>query len=162
MEEGCFDIEFPIPLNRALWTSGQRWFHEHHGKYESDSFMAPFQDWVVSGEVWLFTEKGVVEHCHGAALRFGNHGGVMLGSLCLVASLQHLKDEYDDWDKNPFEHSMACAESQTIQGQTRGLTCVFRVYPFQLQRLKRLLKLNLVTNLIELVGAHVRFCFIEK
>lgn len=160
--EGCFDIEFPIPHNRTIWTLGQRWFHEHYAEYKTEGFMAPFQDWVVSGEAWLFTEKGIVEHCHGAALRFGNHAGVMFGSLCLVAPLSHLKDEYDDWDKSPFEHPMACAESQTIQGQIRGLTCVFIIYPFQLQRLQRLLKLNLVPNLTELVGAHLRVCSIMK
>jgi hypothetical protein len=156
------DIEFPLPQDRSTWTVAQHWFHNHckeHGTH--DHFMAPFQDWVVSGEVWVFTQKGDVEHCHGAALRFGNHSGVVIGSLCLVAPLPSFKDddEYDDWDKTPLEKAMACSFSQTIHGVVgSGFSCVFRVYPFQLERLRRLAKLGLVAKLDSFLGAHLRLC----
>jgi hypothetical protein len=155
--EVCYDVTFPIPRNPTLWTAGQRWLYAYSKQHEGVS-MAHYQDWVVSGEAWLFSESGVVEHRHGAALRFGKHSGVVLGLLCLVVSFTQLKDEYDDWDKNPFERATAAASSQVIQGQIRGLACVFRVYPFQTERLKQLLSLDLVPGLNGLLGAHMREC----
>lgn len=151
MKEGCFDIAFPLPRDRSTWTAGQRWFNARHNEWETDSFMASYQDWVVCGDAWLFTADGKPPQQHrGAALRFG------MGPLCLVASFPHFKNEYDDWDKNSMEHARACENS--IQGQVGGLACVFVVYPFQLERLKRLAKLELVKKVERLLGSHYRLC----
>lgn len=157
MKEGCFDIAFPLPHDRSTWTAGQRWFYARHNEWENDSFMASYQDWVVCGDAWLFTtETAKPQKYRGAALRFGQHGGVMMGPLCLVAPFPHFKNEYDDWDKNSMEHARACENS--IQGQVGGMACVFVVYPFQLERLKRLAKLELVKKLQRLIGSHCRLC----
>lgn len=157
----CFDIEFPIPRDCALWSAGQRWFDAQRERLGDAAFTVHHhhQDWVVSGEAWLFTERDAVEHLHGASLRFGGYSGVVLGSVCLVAAFPSLADEYDDWEKNPLEGAVACSASQTIHGTlAMGQTCVFRVYPFQLERLRRLMQLDLVPRLDELVGAHMRRC----
>lgn len=157
MEGSCYDITFPIPRDPAQWSVAHHWFDKQYRQILGFD-MAHYQDWAVSGEAWLFTEQDTVEHLHGVTLRFGNHSGVVMGTLCLVAPWVHLKSEYDDWDKNPFEQPMACAFSHTIHGNVGEMTCVFRVYPFQLERLRRLLGLDLVPGLEALIGSHIRQC----
>lgn len=164
MQEGPFplyDLTFPIPLEHERQTPPQRWFVRKRKELDVDNFMAAWQDCAIGCKAWLFTETGQVEYIPNAHLRFRGHGAVVIGRLCLVAAFPSLRTEYDDWDKNSFDDLVACELGQTISGKVMCLTCVVRIYPFQLSRLKRLSKVMEIPRLQGLMGAHMRCCLKE-
>lgn len=157
--EFCYNVAFPIPWpDRSQWTEGQRWFHEKQKELNNDNFFVSWDEEVVAGEAWLFSASAEVEHVHGAALIFGANPRVAYARINLVAPFVQLKDEYDGWEKTIFQPDRACSESQTIHGSVQGCSCVFKVYPFQLSRLQRLLDAKVVDRMDSFLGAHLRYC----
>lgn len=142
MEEGSYDLIFPVP--REGRSPAQRWWTKNsHLFYLQGS-------WGVCGEVWIYGKDAHPTHKTMAELRFGEHP-YMRGFNILCMAVQWDKD-----DKHSFLHPHAY--DNVITGMMHGLLVVFKPNPFQLDRLMRLSRAADIPNLDVLIGQHMMHC----
>ena len=132
MTEEVFNLILPISRDECERSKPQRWFLKQ--QHDNRAVYVP-GDWQVNGEVFIYTKDGAIVHRNNAEIRFGEHHYMQSFKLCLAVSFQ-------EDDKHEIQFPRADLSSQTITGSIHNVTFVFRVYPFQHDRLKRLRRLH--------------------
>jgi hypothetical protein len=133
-----YDLVIPMSRRHAEQSAAQRWYYRQSHQPGYIDYIPG--DWHIDGAVYIFFQnKESPLRITGAQLRFGNNDsmeGFAPGAYCLYASYADTNGREDD--KRYLENIRFDYVSQTISGTAGGHSIVFRVYPFQVSRLKRM------------------------
>lgn len=131
------DLVIPMPLERSKQSIAQRYFQDEQRKEDGARYL--MGDWHINGEAHIYSPfGGDILVFKNAELRFGEHPYKRgFGKFCFYV-------EYFDGvsrdDKRDFKKPILHWRSQTITGEVSGRTVIFRVYPYQFERLKKFCK----------------------
>jgi len=143
------DLILPIPVKKSEQDPMQEYITQKKHYYTQG-------DWVINGLCIMYGRESHIEYrdLH-AELRFGQHDYMRGFKFCLKA-------QFERDDKHEIENVRADPASQTITGSIHHCTFVFKVYPFQESRLRRITVD--IPQLDVFIGNHIRVCnqLIEK
>jgi len=152
--EWC-DLIFPIPPpwdTSVVHSATHRWYFEQlQLPPDQQSYYTVGTEWVVDGDVSIYTKDRTIIHEKHVELRFGEHPYMQGFRFCLKA-------QFANDDKHEIAYVRADSWSQTITGRVRSSTFVFRPYLFQFSRLSRLMKTIPIEGLDSLLGSHMVEC----
>lgn len=151
-----FNMTIPIPVHEQDRNGPQQWLTSQYQKKIDLRYQLPHIPDVVSGEVWIATAYGQdVVHQMNVELRFGQHRDGLNRGMILS-----LRERYCDDDKYNVARASAANGTGTLHGYLGvSKSFIFRPYPFQLDRLKRMMEcVSDIDELQAMIGAHVRLC----
>ena len=132
------DLVLPMPVNVQSQSAAQSWCAQQLSLEDGARFT--YGDWVVNGDAVIFPLQGDPLVIRGAELRFGENTSKRgFGPVCLYAAYTESSagGVYRD-DKRNFEELRYDNVNRAITGTASGRTVVFRVYPYQTSRFRRL------------------------